>query len=173
MLRLRSTHFPGSGRRLLGRSKNKRTSTLHRSGLIQFCLSQFSAPVSSFWGSNQTKKNLMNKVVGHDFSTPWASRPLHRDAHLARSCCARVRGGHRLADNHSTLQDPYALLTFRIGPERRWVNRLPRCSQYSRDRRYARPPRRTSARWSRPRPKRRSTELWAWTRPGLIHIRLL
>src|SRR3977135_2283366 len=66
------------------------------------------------------------------FSTPWASRPLHRDAHLARSCCARVREGHRSVENQSTPRDPYALLTSRIGPGRRWVNRLTWVDQYVR-----------------------------------------
>lgn len=132
MLRLRSTHFPGSGRRLLGRSKKNIHQPWTAVAWIQFCLSQHSAPVVIIVGFQPNQKECHEQGGRSRFSTPWASLPFHRDAHLARSCCARVQGGHRSVENQSTLQDPYALLTFRIGPERRWVNRLPWCGQYVR-----------------------------------------
>src|SRR6202007_1721284 len=89
------------------------------------CLSQYAAPVVIIVGFQSNQKECHEQGGRSRFSTLWASRPLHRDAHLARSCCARVRGGHRLVENQPTLQDPYAVLTLRIGAERRWVSRLP------------------------------------------------
>jgi hypothetical protein len=119
MVRLRSTHFPGLGRRLLGRSKSNVHQPRTAVDWIQICLSQYSAPVAIIVGFQSNQKECHEQGGRSRFSTPWASRPLHRDAHLTRSCCARVRGGHRSVENQSTLQDPYALLTFRVGPERR------------------------------------------------------
>jgi hypothetical protein len=68
MLRLRSAHFPGSGK-ALGRRSNKCTSALGRSGLDPVLGEPILCTRGHHWGrgSRQTKKNVMNKAIGHDF----------------------------------------------------------------------------------------------------------
>jgi hypothetical protein len=65
-------------------------------------------------GSRKTKKDVMNKVVGHDSPLWGPSYPLHRNAHGAQSCRAKVQAGHRSVENQSILRDSYTLLTFGI-----------------------------------------------------------
>jgi hypothetical protein len=67
MLRLRPTHFPGSGRRLLGRSKETYINLGPQWSGSSFAQANTLCPWSSLWGSNQPKNNVMNKAVGHDF----------------------------------------------------------------------------------------------------------
>jgi hypothetical protein len=65
----RSPYGPLSKQELnrLNLSEQKRTSTFGRGGLDPVCLSHYSAPVVIIVGFNQTKKNVMNKAVCHDF----------------------------------------------------------------------------------------------------------
>ena len=60
-------------------------------------------PTSKKLFTQSTQKEFREQGGRSRFSTPWASRPLHRDAHLARSYCARRRGDRRSVENQSTL----------------------------------------------------------------------